>query len=191
MFTGVTEYHAQYDHTVGYAAGAVIPQTTFTGNVDLEGHLYANGRVRPQVSMPISSKVGEWMDHAYIAQIAGVGYNPSVISRIFVVNRSCDVVIPTFKVFNGGQEAIVTNILNYKNAAQTAEIPVNAQHVYQLKDIIEAAVVSNSAMASSGVYAIEVILPGKAEDFYIYAQAKKADNTDTMDLPVYSTSRRD
>ena len=80
---------------------------------------------------------------------------------------------------------------------------VNQQLVYKVKDIrgFEVVDMDNTQMGSTqnplsadlgdGVYAVEVILPGIAEDFYVYAQAKNIDLGQFKDLPVYNTSNRD
>ena len=167
--------------------GAAITRDGMFGRGD------SSDAIRPAKNYTVAKDVGEWMDHSYIAQIAGVGHNPSVISRIFITNRSCADVTPIFKVIQNGKVQSVTNIGNYKNSNQSIEISVDSQNIYQLKDIVDAAVLEDTTgtITASGVYSIEIILPGVAEDFYVYAQSKNSDNTNTYDLPVYNTSARD
>jgi len=197
ILNGDTKFALEFDFTDGYTKNALIKAKTFSADINLEGgEVNTSIDVEPYRNTNLDAEklnVGAWINHAYIAQIAGVGHNPNVLSRIFITNRSCQDVTPTFKVIQNGKVQSVTDIGNYKNPAQSIEISVDSQNVYQLKDIIDAAVAADSTgtIKASGVYSIEIILGGIAEDFYVYAQSKNADNTNTYDLPVYNTSARD
>ena len=177
---GTTEYTIRFNNMVGYGSNAVIPATSFTGNVDLEADSNGSTYLHPQVSMPNDHSVGEWRDHAYIAQIAGASVLTGVNdTKVFIVNRSCVVVTPQFKLIKDGVVTPVTT--------GVASINVNNQGVYKVSKMI------SDMNLAEGAYALEVTLPGIAEDFYMYAQVKNTSgaNTQFKDLPVYNTSTRD
>ena len=176
------------DQPINYDHNMSAPGSHFVIN-DVDDGTEA---IQPQVegTATLDKDIGEWMDHAFIAQIAGIGQNPSIISRIFITNRSCAPVKPEFKVIYGGEAETVKDVINPMNAAQTVEIVPDSQNIYQVKEIIERAHAANPAIELNKVYAIEVTLPGIAEEFYIYAQSKKSDQTDQTNIPVYTTSSR-
>ena len=146
-----------------------------------------NRDIAPQnMTNSLPDNVGEWMDHAYIAQIAGAesGGAANMKTKFYIVNRGCTPATPTFKVIYDGM-VYETNGLG--------EVAVNEQKDFKLKDIMLA------IPALSGVWnattstkvGVEIILGGVAEDFYIYAQVKNGTIGQFKDLPVYNTSSRD
>ena len=64
-------------------------------------------------------------------------------------------------------------------------LTVDTQGLYNLADVLTEAGLPN------GKYAVEIVIPGNAEDFYVYAQAKNVNLGQFKDLPVYNTSTRD
>lgn len=175
IVSGITEYIADFNHAAGYANNAVIPATTFSGAVDLQ----ANGvdRVEPANALSAKDKanLGEWRNHAYIAQVAGATQTTATQTKLFIVNRSCAPVTPKFRLIKDG---VVTEVTG-------TEIPVDSQQKTTLGSLL------SSASLPDGQYAVEIILAGVAEDFYIYAQAQGVtDKTITKDLPVKTTSTR-
>ena len=138
--------------------------------------------ITPQVegSATMGQDVGEWMDHAYVAQIAGATENPGVVtSKFFIVNRSCAVATPTFKLIQDGKIAVVKG----------SSINVDSQQKVTMATLL-ASPEAQAAGFTSPQFAVEIILPGVAEDFYVYAQSLTALGA-TKDLPVYNTSARD
>lgn len=119
--------------------------------------------------------LGLWQDHAYIAQIAGATQDAATQTKLFIVNRSCAAVTPMFRLVKDG---VVTEI-------EGTEIATDVQQRTLLSTLL------TKANLADGRYALEIILPGIAEDFYVYAQAQgKANKAITKDLPINDTSDR-
>jgi len=138
--------------------------------------------ITPQVegSATMGQDIGEWMDHAYVAQIAGATENPGVVTtKFFIVNRSCAVATPTFKLIQNGKVAMVKG----------DSINVDSQSKVTMATLL-ASPEAQAAGFTSPQFAVEIILGGVAEDFYVYAQSLTSAGA-TKDLPVYNTSARD
>ena len=168
---GTTTYVASA--VTDYTAGLEATTWDAAANID-EANLatYAT----PAIGSGVSS-AGEWMDYTYIAQIPAVTQDATVSTKFFIANRSCASVAPTFKLIQAGVVTTVT---------MATEIAADAQGLYKMVDILDQA----GLAANSGKYAVEVVLPGLAEDFYVAAQAKNDNLGQFKDLPVYSTSAR-
>ena len=185
---GTTEYTIRFNNIVGYGSNAVIPATSFTGNVDLEADSNGSTYLHPQVSMPEDHSVGEWRDHAYIAQIAGASStkNSDITSgmqtKLFIVNRSCATVTPIINLIKDGEVLALTGV---------ASIDPDNQEFYDIGAILDNMTSGSADGFDYARYAIEVTLPGIAEDFYLYAQVKNKTLGQFKDLPVYNTSNRD
>ena len=132
-----------------------------------------SGVIAPQNQTTAApTNAGEWMDHAFIAQIPGATQTDTTQTKLFIVNRSCVPVTPKFRLIKDG---VVIEV-------DGEEIAVDSQQKTTLASIVP----------EDGQYAVEIIIPGIAEDFYVYAQAQgMVDKTITKDLPVYNTSSRD
>ncbi|HIP12722.1 MAG TPA: hypothetical protein EYG73_08395 [Arcobacter sp.] len=191
MLKGLTTFTAEFDFSVGYVTpNSQIGANHFVGNMDLEGaKAVPADQVNPARNTDlteISANIGEWMNHSYIAQIAGATDGSLVTSKVFIVNRSCLAATPTIKLIKDGQVSV------YK---ANATLAVDKQEVYTLTNIRNlngfTLVDGPDRSADEGLYAVEVILPGVAEDFYVYAQALRMDTKQFKDLPVYNTSSRD
>jgi len=171
---GTTTYYATLDSN-----GSVgISPVYFTGaQINIEGGLVDGNdtNIQPMANQNPTEKIdlGAWHNHAYIGQIPAVTNDANVKSKIFVVNRSCAVAKPEFRFIKDG---VVTSV-------EGTTIAVNAQNVYKVTDLLKA------ANLVDGRYAVEVVLPGTAEDFYVHAQAKGTSGF-FKDLPVYNTSSR-
>ena len=135
-----------------------------------------NHTITPQAntgSQP--TDLGEWKDYTYIAQIPGATQDAFTQTKLFITNRSCKNVTPTFRLIKDG---VVTEV-------EGDEIAINTQAKVTLATLL------TKAGLAEGRYAVEIIIPGVAEDFYVYAQAQgKANKAITKDLPVYNTSNR-
>ena len=132
---------------------------------------------------PTTAEVGEWQNYVYIAQIAGATNDDSTKTKLFITNRSCKAVSPVVKFIYEGKVLELT----------APSVAVNAQS----KILVDTLVDENSAaFDAAGIptrarYAIEIVIPGNAEDFYVYAQAQNRTTVEaTKDLPVYNTSTR-
>jgi len=163
---GISTWYATIDTNLT----ATLSAAKFTmDSINLEG----NTTVHPAIDYTADVPAGEWQNHAYIGQIPAVTNDANVQSKIFVVNRSCATATPEFRFIKDG---VVTPV------AGTA-VAVNAQNVYKVADLLTA------ANLDAGRYAVEVVIPGIAEDFYVHAQAKGSTGF-FKDLPVYNTSSR-
>ena len=169
--TGISTWYATIDANASASATKFIMTT-----VNIEG----NSTVQPEIDYEANTEVGEWRDHAFIAQIAGATQKAGVvITKFFIVNRSCSAATPTFKLI---KDEVVTMIPGSSIAVDT-----------QSKITMDTLLSSPEAVAAGlteGQYAVEITIPGIAEDFYVYAQALTAGGA-TKDLPVYNTSVRD
>lgn len=175
IVAGKSTYYATLTHKAG---GAAISPTYFTNaRVYIEEGLADNNNtIAPARNTTNTMDVGAWADYAYIAQIPGATQTATTQTKLFIVNRSCVPVTPKFRLIKDG---VVTEV-------DGVEIKVNSQAKTTLGSLL------SSANLAEGQYAVEVILPGIAEDFYVYAQAQgMVDKTITKDLPVYNTSNRD
>jgi len=158
-----------------------IPETKFTANFyinqDTEGTTYT-----PADSYTPNSAIGEWVNFAYIAQVAGAetGGNQDMKTKFYITNRSCKTVTPVFTVVMNGQE--------YTNVT-VGEVAVNEEKIFFMKDIIAAAGIATVPETSTKA-SVEITIPGNAEDFYVYAQGKNGELGQFKDLPVYNTSTR-
>ena len=180
--SGLTTYYATLTHTADQ--NVTINATKFVGaSLNLEaGMADGNDSIAPagNIGNPMGTDLGEWRDHAYVAQIAGATQKEGVvISKFFIVNRSCTPVIPTFKLIQNGKVTMI----------EGSSIPVDSQSKIKMATLLSSTEAQEAGLAE-GQYAVEIILPGIAEDFYVYAQSLTADGA-TKDLPVYSTSTRD
>jgi len=167
-----------------FDGNTTIPETQFTSN------FYINyDDVRPYTTYTpakdykANTYMGEWKNFAYIAQVPGATNDDATKTKLFITNRSCKAVSP-----------VITFIYDGKTVNVTApSINVNAQGKIILDTIIDA---NKAAFDAAGIptrarYAIEITIPGNAEDFYIYAQAQSRTKVEaTKDLPVYNTSTR-
>ncbi|CAA6822564.1 MAG: Unknown protein, partial [uncultured Sulfurovum sp.] len=127
--------------------------------------------------------VGEWRDHAYMAQIAGASSTQAGMStKLFIVNRSCVTVTPEIEIIKDGVKVPLTGV---------ASIDPDNQGFYDIGALLEAMTPGATAGSDYARYAIEVTLGGVAEDFYMYAQVKNSTINQFKDLPVYNTSSRD
>ena len=130
-----------------------------------------------------NADMGQWVNFAYIAQIAGATNDDSTKTKLFITNRSCKAVSP-----------IVTFIYEGKTVTVTApSIAVDTQGKVMLDDLIDnnQAAFANAGIPTRARYAVEITIPGNAEDFYVYAQSQNRSNVAaTKDLPVYNTSTR-
>jgi len=154
--------------------------TKFTmKSINLEGNTTAH----PSIEYTAITEAGEWKRHAFIAQIPGATQTTTTQTKLFIVNRSCAAVIPKFKLIKDGTVSMVDG----------TSIAVDTQQKVTLATLITKANDEGaSPQLENGRYAVEIILPGIAEDFYVYAQAQGVLSTSiTKDLPVYNTSVRD
>ena len=185
--SGTTTYYVGLGHTAGVAG---IKPVNFVnarlaleaGLDDLGTNLDNNNTIYPAGDTPRGAGLdaGKWMNHAYIAQIAGATENPGVVtSKFFIVNRSCAVATPIYKLIQDGKVATIPG----------SSIAIDSQAKVRMADLI-ASPEAVAAGFTGTQFAVEIMLPGIAENFYIYAQALTAGGA-TKDLPVYNTSERD
>ena len=177
--TGRSTWYA----TIAESNSSTLKATKFTmASVNLEG----NNTVHPAIDYTAGIDVGEWKDYAFIAQIpAGEsGGAANMITKYYITNRSCKTVTPQIAVVYDGKVYQAENV---------AELPVNTQGIYRLKDIMKSipdlSTVWNTNTSTKA--SVEITIPGVAEDFYIYAQVKNGTLKQFKDLPVYNTSKRD
>jgi len=168
-----------------FDGNTTIPETTFTSNFYINyDDVNPDTTYVPAKKYTANTYMGEWQNFAYIAQIAGATNDDSTKTKLFITNRSCKAVSP-----------VVTFIYEGKTVEVTApSIPVNTQGKILLDTLIDnnAAAFSAAGIPTRARYAIEITIPGNAEDFYVYAQAQsRTDLSATKDLPVYNTSTRD
>jgi len=168
--------------------GLQIAENVWSGNVFVDGGVHGGlpvgARQNPAIEYTANGDAGEWKNFTYIAQIAGATQTAATQTKLFIVNRSCTAVTPELTFIMGGKKLDVT----------LAPLDVDAQAKVKLGDVIaaNAAAFAAAGMPTEGQYALELTLPGNAEDFYVYAQAQsKTDIAATKDLPVYNTSTRD
>jgi len=187
MPNGTTTYYVNLQHTAG--AAGIKPVNFVNARIALEAGLADNNNtLYPAADAPrgAAQDAGKWVDHAYISQIpAGESGGAAKMStRYFITNRSCSVVTPQIDVVYNGNVYSATNV---------AELAIDTQGVYTLKDIMlsipELATVWNANTSTK--VSVEITLPGIAENFYIYAQVKNKSIDQFKDLPVYNTSGRD
>lgn len=159
-----------------------LEATTFTGSyyIDLVDY---NTTVTPAGSNSLNGSLGEWTNFAYIAQIPAVSYAPGITTaKFYITNRSCASVTPTFKLIRDGE-------ISY---ADMTAIATDSQGKYTVDQIVTAALADtrNAAndLTTGGPFAVELTLPGNAEDFYVAAQMQN--DAKSKDLPVYNTSTR-
>ena len=185
IVNGTTTYYASLTHTSG-AAG--INAVNFeNGYINLEAAMADNNNsIHPAANAVrnASMTVGAWMEHAYIAQIAGASTTAHMQTKLFITNRSCHTVKPIFKIIKDADNVLETS----NTAVYVADIEPNTQGFYDMSTILTGLGVASSDYSK---YSVEVVLPGIAEDFYIYAQVKNTSINQFKDLPVYSTSERD
>lgn len=164
-----------------------IPPVTFTGNMHLKD---ANASYYPAAASYVAGeKIGAWKKFAYIAQIPGATANTNVETKLFVANRGCAAVIPEFTLVYGGKTTTI-KASDIPAFASKSSIAANSQTIYKVSDIANYAATQGFAIGN-GAFSVEITIPGNAEDFYVYAQAKNAtDANGFKDLPVYNTSTR-
>eukprot|EP00767_Chilomastix_cuspidata_P008124 gnl/Chilomastix_cuspidata/9185.p1 GENE.gnl/Chilomastix_cuspidata/9185~~gnl/Chilomastix_cuspidata/9185.p1 ORF type:complete len:537 (+),score=-19.69 gnl/Chilomastix_cuspidata/9185:38-1612(+) len=171
---GTTKYAVTLstDHTV------TLPAVTWEGNAAMaDTALTSANAVVPAIDYTANHAVGSWQDYTYIGQVAGATSDANVDTKFFIANRSCDnAVAPTFRLIKDG---VVTSY------TATTTVAKDSQVVYNLSDIL------SDASLDAGKYAVEIVLPGLAEDFYVYAQSKNKNLGQFKDLPVYNTSGRE
>jgi len=162
-----------------------IKPTQFTANFYINYADY-NTTVTPKGAYTANAFIGEWKKFAYIAQVSGAEVGgplidnlPKMQTRFYITNRSCAAAAPTFNIIKNGVVTPVT----------MDPIPVDTQVEIKLKDIYAAANMTVPTDASEKV-AVEITIPGNAEDFYVYAQVKNRSIDQFKDLPVYNTSTR-
>jgi len=188
---GETRYTASLttDHS------AALLDTTWHAGVVLDNEDSLTQKPRPAGNPDDSMIAGQWKDYVYIAQIPGAedGGVDKMKTKFFITNRSCKAVAPAFTVIKGGVLYTASNVHVDKDT-EKFEIAANAQEIFTLKDILSVARDSNGnsipAASDSQQVAVEITIPGNAEDFYIYAQVKNVELEQFKDLPVYSTSTR-
>ena len=172
--SGISKWYATLD---GNSTATLSATKFFMSTINIEG----NVSVQPQIDYTPNTNAGEWQNHAFIAQIPGATQTATTQTKLFIVNRSCAAVTPKFKLIKDGTVTMVDG----------ASIAVDTQQKTTLASLITTAN-ANGANLVDGRYAVEIILPGIAEDFYVYAQAQGiSDKSITKDLPVYNTSVRD
>jgi len=176
--TGLSTWYAN----IALSGTSSPKDTVFTmKEINLEG----NSSVHPAIKYETNMDAGKWKNYAFISQIpAGEsGGAANMSTRYFITNRSCKAVTPIIDVVYNGHVYSATNV---------AELPIDTQKVYTLKDIMlsipELATVWNANTSTK--VSVEITLPGIAEDFYVYAQVKNKSINQFKDLPVYNTSSR-
>jgi len=187
-YTGLNASTNTYTVSFQYNGTTVIPESSFIANyyinsddaITLGGNFYD---YTPADSYTPDQNIGEWENFAYKAQIAGATQTDVTITKLFIANRSCKAVNPE-----------LTFILDGKTVTVTLDsVAVDSQGKFLLSDVIaaNAAAFTAAGMPTTGRYALELTIPGNAEDFYVYAQAQStSDLAATKDLPVYNTSTR-
>jgi len=103
-------------------------------------------------------------------------------TKLFIVNRSCATVTPIINLIKDGEVLALTGV---------ASIDPDNQGFYDIGAILDNMTSGSADGSDYAQYAIEVTLPGIAEDFYLYAQVKNKTLGQFKDLPVYNTSNRD
>jgi len=173
--TDTTTFYVTFTNT---QPNAIAPVRFVNPAFYIEGGLTDgnNTNITPALNTgTATTDLGLWQNHAYIAQVAGATQDASTQTKLFIVNRSCATVTPTFRLIKDG---VVTEV-------EGTDIPADTQQKTLLSALL------TKAGLADGRYAVEIILPGIAEDFYVYAQAQgKADKSITKDLPVNNTSDR-
>jgi len=179
---GVSTFYATLTHVTG---GTAISESYFTGAKTYieEGMADNNDTIAPARNASNSVAVGQWTDHAYIGQVSGAIAHADLTNKFYITNRSCQTVAPIFRLILDGD---VTEVTGVASKAGKTSIVSDSQEVYTLDAIIAAA-----GTAATGSYAVEIVMPGVAEDFYVYAQSKNTALNQFKDLPVYNTSNRD
>lgn len=174
-----------HTYTVNLKANgtAAIPATKFTGNFYIRNNqVDTNTTYTPaDPTYSANTAVGEWNEFAYIAQIPSATTDSTVETKLKVVNRSCKDVTP---IFNLVKDGVVTPV------KAPSIVAVDSQVQYKLSDIVAKAIDEGASISATGQYALEVTIPGNAEDFYVYAQSKNVNVGQFKDLPVYNTSTR-
>ncbi|MEA2019446.1 MAG: hypothetical protein U9N59_13490 [Campylobacterota bacterium] len=182
--------------TTTYVASAVtdytagLEATAWTSTVAIDDADAGAGYAMPTIDYTANSSAGEWQDYTYIAQIPATTSTTTATgteTKIFIVNRSCVAAAPTFKLIKDG---VVTEVTNVAAVSANTSIAVDTQELYKMQDVIAKAIADGASIDAEGKYAVEVVLPGLAEDFYTYAQAFSNSAGNFKDLPVYSTSTR-
>ena len=172
--SGTTKFYVTFSNV---GSNPIRPVRFVNGKFYIEGgETDGNNTIVPARNTGTEgADLGLWQDHAYIAQIAGATQDAATQTKLFIVNRSCKSVTPTFRLISGGDVKEV----------EGDAIASNTQAKVLLSSLL------TKAGLSDGRYAVEVVLPGIAEDFYVYAQAQgKTNKSITKDLPVKSTSDR-
>jgi len=174
---GLNASKTTYTVNMAVSGAAIIPATTFTANYVVEDTVFGpTYEFTPAAATyKANTSIGSWEDFAYIGQIAGATQSATTKTKLFIVNRSCKAVTPEITLVKDGVITVVAG----------NEIAVDSQGKVDLGTILAA-----NGLAD-GQYALEIKIPGNAEDFYVYAQAFNAGDGITKDLPVYNTSRRD
>ena len=183
-FVGNAAYSATYTVNFEVNGTAQVQPTKFYANfyINETGHDY-NTTVTPKGDYTADAFVGSWEQFAYIAQISGATEDANTKTKLFITNRSCKAVNPIVKLIANGKTVDLT----------LDSIAVDSQGKFLLGNIITANkdAITAAGLSTTGRYAVEITIPGNAEDFYVYAQAQsKTDIAATKDLPVYSTSTR-
>ena len=169
------------DQPINYDHNMSAPGSHFVIN-DVDDGTEA---IQPQVpgTATLDKDIGEWMDHAFIAQIAGASSTAAGMqTKLFIVNRSCTTVTPHITLIKDGEKLPLTGV---------ASIDPDNQGFYNIGALLETMTPGSTAGQDYAKYAIEVTMPGIAEEYYMYAQVKNATAGQFKDLPVYTTSNRD
>ena len=181
-YTGLDAFGPMtYNFDFVYDGNTTIPESTFTASYYVNEDL--NYWPAASLGYTHSQPAGEWMNYTYIAQIAGAetGGAAGMKTKFYITNRSCKAVQPKFRIIKDGEVTEVT---------MPQSIAVDSQAIITLAEVYAEAGIPVPTDVSSKC-SVEIILPGIAEQFYIYAQNKNSDLGQFKDLPVYNTSDRD
>jgi len=187
-FYGLGASKTTYTVQLDVNGTGTIPETVFKGNFYIQNNsVDTNTTYTPAAtSYEADSVIGEWTNFAYIAQIPAVSYAPGVTKvNMYITNRSCSPVTPTVKLIRGGEISTVT--LDAINPDTQAKTTIDA---LVGKAMLAAANAGNDLTGNQLPFAVEITIPGNAEDFYVGAQMINISNGANKDLPVYNTSER-
>jgi len=167
-----------------FDGNTTIPETKFTSNFYINyDDVNPYSTYTPAKDYTANTYMGEWKNFAYIAQVPGATNDDATKTKLFITNRSCKAVQPVITFIYEGKTVEIT----------ASSIAVNTQGKILLDTLIDShkADFTAAGIPTRARYAIEITIPGNAEDFYIYAQAQNRTTTAaTKDLPVYNTSTR-